>query len=285
MRKRLGVSLLELLVVLGILAVLMALLLPVIQRAREAAMRVESLNNLRQIGLAVHQFANDRGGRLPRLAANEDSRESLFVAILPYIEHGSYYQEITAGLRPRSSDVLIKPYFSPADPTMDRMRGRGNTSYAANAVVFEPKANLQSSFPDGTSNTITFAERYGFIRKAAEVYQFSWYLGDDQASVVVLNGVTATARRATFADQKLGDIYPVTMGSPPISDGSVAGLTFQVRPAIEQADARIAQTPHSGGMVVGAADGAARILRPRVSPDVYWAMVTPRGGESVQSDW
>jgi prepilin-type N-terminal cleavage/methylation domain-containing protein len=63
---RRGVTLLEVLVVVGILAVLVGLLLPVIQKVREVAGVTRSSNNLRQIALAVSQFATDHESRLPR---------------------------------------------------------------------------------------------------------------------------------------------------------------------------------------------------------------------------
>jgi hypothetical protein len=99
-----------------------------------------------------------------------------------------------------------------------------------------------------------------------------------------------TLHRATFADFTSGgrsydpakdDVHPITSGSPPTTVGSIPELTFQHRPRVQDADPRIAQTPHSGGMVVGMGDASVRTLKASVAPTVYWSLVTPAGGEQV----
>ena len=84
MRRRTALTLVELLVVLAIVAVLLALLLPAVMRVREAAVRSESMNNMRQIILATQHFAADRGGRLPTVDGARGSAnpyQSVFVAL------------------------------------------------------------------------------------------------------------------------------------------------------------------------------------------------------------
>jgi type II secretory pathway pseudopilin PulG len=279
MRRR-GLSMVELLVVIGILVTVLVLVLPAVQKLRESALKIESSNNLRQINLAIHQFAGDRNGKLPALNfGNEDPRESVFFVILPYLEHGSYYLDVKAGRLPHTSSVQIKPFISPADPTMADRFSYGTTSYALNALAFQQRMNLPRSFRDGTSNTLSLGERYAFIRKPTEIFQNSWFDQEDFPTVVKSKGVTVTARRATFADRPLGDVYPVDSGTPGVTTGSTPGLTFQVRPRIEDCDPRLAQTPHSSGMLVGLMDGAVRTVSRHVSPEVFWGAVTPSGGE------
>src|SRR6266851_5930085 len=152
MSRRSAMTLLELLVVIAIIGVLIALLIPAVIRVREAALRLESMNNLKQIVLATHNFASDHSNRLPSCDGNRQSAnpgQSLFAALLPYVE-----QESATRWSGAERFVLVKTYISPADPTVsDAIAGQVEvSSYAANFRVFQGNPRLPSSFPDGTSN-------------------------------------------------------------------------------------------------------------------------------------
>jgi prepilin-type N-terminal cleavage/methylation domain-containing protein len=90
-----GFTLVELLVVIAIIGVLIALLLPAVQAAREAARRSQCSNNLKQIGLAVHNFHDARNG-LPPMVAGE-RRASFWVYVLPYLEQQNAYDLLNGG--------------------------------------------------------------------------------------------------------------------------------------------------------------------------------------------
>ncbi len=289
MRRRVGLTLIELLVVIAIIAVLLTLLLGAVQKAREAALRVHSANNLRQIMLATQQFADAHGGGLPMADGlrNKD-RHSLFFNLLPYIEHGNYYAQVMAGTFPTSSDFTVKVYVNLADPTLNPADAPGLSSYGANVQVFKNSAGIARTFMDGTSNTITFAEHYALN---CHNVQFNWYHGRAPKQFPDLG---FTLRRASFADfdpqtrpynPQVDDVYPITTGNPPTSQGSVPGLTFQVRPRVSECDPRIPQTPHSGGMLVALGDGGVRTLSRGMSATTFWAAVTPAGGEVLGDDW
>ncbi len=92
--RRNGFTLIELLVVIAIIAVLIGLLLPAVQKVREAASRMTCQNNLKQIGLAMHNFANVNGDRFPMAGeASIGGHWSAF--LLPYIEQESLFRAIT----------------------------------------------------------------------------------------------------------------------------------------------------------------------------------------------
>ncbi len=291
-KRRRAATLIEVLIVIAIIGVLIALLLPALGKVREAASRIQSMNNLKQVGLAVHHFADVHQGKLPTVSgegrsANADS--SLFFALLPFLEHGNYYAEVTAGARPRGSAYTVPQYVSPADPTLrDYRDAEGLASYAANARVFSQNPNLTTTFSDGASNTIAFAEHYSLDCAGA---QYNWFVYDDP---LLLPGVfNILLRRGTFADFSAAnrpydplkdDVYPITTGSGSTRP-SVPGLTFQTRPRADECDPRLAQTPHANGMIVALGDGGVRVVSSSVSVATYWAAVTPRGGEILGDDW
>ncbi len=284
--RRTGFTLIELLVVIAILAVLIGLLLPAVQKAREAAARLHSMNNLKQITLAMHNLADDHRGGLPNTvgdnAAGRVRHPSLFIAFLPYLEQGSLFQAYRDefGEGGWGSEFVIPTYLSHADPTLADTDRKGLCSYAANAALFETNARL-GGVSDGLSNTIAFAEHYTH-NCGGSVY--SWFISSDPFYWPQPNPAGFIVKRPpTFADGAFGDAVPVRDG--PATRSSVPGLTFQVRPPVRSCDPRIPQTPHAGGMLTGLADGSVRVVAPSVSEATFWAAVTPHGGEVLGNDW
>ena len=270
-------TLLELLVVVVIIAVLLGLLLPAVQKVREAAARMHGANNLKQIALGIHSSAEANNGRLP---VSDNGYHSAYYKILPFLEHGNYYSAVQSGVRPYGSDYEMKLYISPKDPSLvNPDLRRGMASYAYNAQVFVADVTdrlnptLADTFADGLSNTVILAEHYAFDCHGA---QFMWIWS--RAALVIPyppSSIPITARRSSFAD--VGDVAPSATNPPTV--------TFQMRPKIADCDPRVPQTPFSAGLLVGLADGSVRTLNPAISPGTFWAAVTPAGGEVLGSDW
>jgi prepilin-type N-terminal cleavage/methylation domain-containing protein len=175
-------TLIELLVVIAIIGVLIGLLLPAVQKVREAANRVRCANNLKQLGLAVQNYASTYDGTLPPLKCQlgPTGYGSIMVALLPYVEQDAIFRAYTA------AGQVVAPYYQqplktfvcPSDysaPNGVGKSGWAGSSYSASALVFstppwfyysspsgdptKPRFKI-AGIPDGTSNTIGFAERY-----------------------------------------------------------------------------------------------------------------------------
>lgn len=294
-----GFTLLELLVVVAIIALLIGLLLPAIQRVREAAGRLSSQNNLKQMTLATHHYGDAHSGVLPSLAGGGWDTTSMYRDILPYIDQGNVSKQYLAATKGRSSQYTIRLYISPLDPTsppsgvMD-----GLTSYGANAQVFIGKPSLVRSIPDGASNTIAFTEHYAVCKTTQlKTTQFHWFVDNSMDLMVDDPLGPHVLHRASFADNGpkvlqfrpggdtfvYRDVYPVTGGDPPATNGSDPKVTFQIRPKVTECDPRIPQTPHNV-LLVALCDGSVRSLSGDIQHSTFWSLVTPDGGEVV-SDW
>ncbi|PQO44771.1 DUF1559 domain-containing protein [Blastopirellula marina] len=126
--RRSGFTLVELLVVIAIIGVLVALLLPAVQQAREAARRMECTNNLKQFGLGIHNW-HDTYGKIPPLLLHS-GRASWFVHILPQMEQVNSYELLNGGNSNTSKTYIGAHMQDNWDRLVDREReALANISY------------------------------------------------------------------------------------------------------------------------------------------------------------
>ncbi|MGQ0634870.1 MAG: DUF1559 family PulG-like putative transporter [Planctomycetaceae bacterium] len=185
-----GFTLIELLVVIAIIAVLVALLLPAVQQAREAARRTQCKNNLKQIGLAVHNYVSTFDFLPPSMAIvptiSSNASWSVHGRIMPYLDQVNFYNQIdlqqnwaSATNAPVVSGNRVPVYVCPSDPKTDTPRlASGVNLYCTNYgfnfgtwFVFDPATGRGGDglfFPnsririeaitDGASNTLLASE-------------------------------------------------------------------------------------------------------------------------------
>ncbi len=185
--NRRGFTLIELLVVIAIIAVLIALLLPAVQAAREAARRSQCVNNLKQLGLAMHNYHDSlgtfpigamgvrslaAGGKYPSGTAVGNARRTWAFMLLPYIEQGTIGNSINFSLsvntnqNTTASIALIAVYLCPSDPNYGsiemspaRRQGSynvnwGNTTWQQNLITtYNPTVGI---YPPGVTQSVPF---------------------------------------------------------------------------------------------------------------------------------
>jgi prepilin-type N-terminal cleavage/methylation domain-containing protein len=307
-RGRSAFTLVELLVVIAIIAVLVGLLLPAVQKVREAANRAQCENNLKQLGLATLNAADAHGGELPpavgqypRMTATPLLvQEPPTVWLLPYIEQQNLFNQIlqkgASTFWNGNSPEIIKTYQCPSDVTIKAGMSTGTTpgsfaSYAANGQVFGTIITLPNSpiptvtfythlggtviprdIPDGQSNTIFWVEKLAYCTLDLVGETGSKFGGTHWAG---------HAGNAGSAGLWLA-VCPSKILSPNIVP------EFSVNnPA--SCDWRHPSSSHTGVLIAGLGDGSVRNVSQSISsnkaPYTFNIALVPNDGLPLPADW
>ncbi len=260
-----GFTLIELLVVIAIIAILIALLLPAVQQAREAARRTQCKNNLKQIGLAMHNY-HDNYKMFPPGVVDPGASCTIVnagrfwgghVFLLPYIDQAPLYTTLNPGNPPcglpletftYNGRALLQqalPAFSCPSDTGGQVNGFHASYTKSNYPVSEQLGNVNTrvsiaDITDGTSNTLMHAERA--LRRDPQ--------GRRQT------GAIAWGRsNVTDAAWKFRANWPPNFGNPTTSNGSASGINSDAGCVRHNVSSE-----HVGGVHVLMCDGAVRFL-------------------------
>ena len=310
-------TLIELLVVIAIIAVLIGLLLPAVQKVREAANRIKCGNNVKQLGLAAHHYHDVNDHFPPGIGYTPIIANGVFGTyqfhLLPFLEQGNLFDSSlgvapflppvgpTMVYFPGNNDVYSKPvkvFLCPSDPSVgpDGIVMVGGVSfgalcYASNALISaaknppSPQGRTRfSDITDGATNTILYAEKYA---RCSNTYMAPPFR----------DGGAAWAYSTSFAfswqppplNPPGKAFYPgfcipalLALGAPDVIGPR---SKFQLQPREGSCDPTRTATAHASGIQVGLADGSVRSLAPSMSGVTWWAAVTPDVGDALGSDW
>jgi prepilin-type N-terminal cleavage/methylation domain-containing protein/prepilin-type processing-associated H-X9-DG protein len=293
-RHRRAFTLIELLVVMAIIAILLGLLLPAVQKVREAAARIGCMNNLKQIGLACHAYHDAMAGLPPgylATAAYPDTAPGWGwgAFLLPYLEQGNLAAQINTSAPVQTQPAIqtvLKVYLCPSDsppasafPLADALLtpvcSAGPSSYAAtvgddsceadgpagNGVFYRNSRTRLTDVTDGTSNTTMIGDR-------------AW---------ADTRGIWAGAPSGAMARPGPANPWQTTTASAAVLvlvHNNWINIKTDADGGLDDFSSK-----HPGGVNLLFADGSIRFLR-SITADgperlAFWALGTRAGGEAV----
>lgn len=284
-RRWRGFTLIELLVVIAIIAILIGLLLPAVQKVREAAARMSCTNNLKQISLGTVNCADTHQTVLPPSiglypiegASQGNGDGGILLHILPYIEQQNLYNSSLIpdgrnGNLPTYSEwgiagskSNVKSYICPSDPTQSPSLGL-YASYGVNGQIFRDVypgwgptyARYPATITDGTSQTIFYTDKL------------------------------ARCNSGTYNNNFWPDWGPI-LSSSDVGDPTGPGYGPQITPSapggVGNCNGGLSSSPHTGGINVGLGDGSVRFVAQGISTTTWWFALTPANGDVLGSDW
>jgi prepilin-type N-terminal cleavage/methylation domain-containing protein/prepilin-type processing-associated H-X9-DG protein len=324
LRRWRGFTLVELLVVIAIIAILIGLLLPAVQKVREAAQKTQCMNNLKQMSLGTINCCDTYNGLMPpalglypnTTCSNNNGNGGLFMHILPFVEQKNLYNStlVTVGSPTNSTGDQrnfnlaggqayptysewgvvqfsnVKTYQCPADPTLDLGANWAEASYGLNGQVFIGAGSWDGA---GTLN-------WGSYRR------FPGAITDGTSNTIFFTEKEAKGFGPTASGWAPGggqNFWPdwgpelacSDCGNQPLGPAAM----FQTQPPIGPINPNqygvgspnwtgnfdLASSPHTGGINCGMADGSVRFVSNGISANTWWYALTANGGDVLGSDW
>ncbi len=312
MRMRRGFTLIELLVVVSIIGILVALLLPAVQAAREASRKVLCSNNFKQLGLALHgyhgtynSFPIGRTGLYYTYPSKDPNRRTWSLGLLPYIEQGPLQNAFNFALsfyEPQNQtavNIQVATFVCPSDmpciqepwSSVPRVKGSvaanwGNTHYFQGEANRGADGPVPFNGPNGKS-TFTGAPFAGNLSFGLNTFS-------DGTSGTILLGEVIIGQNLVVADHR-GDLFNddracamfMTYTTPnskildQMGDDIYCGQGYANNPPCNGASPAFnaSRSRHPGGVHTLLGDGSVRFVKDSVDIQVWRALGSPSGGE------
>ncbi len=306
-KPRRAFTLIELLVVIAIIAILIALLLPAVQQAREAARRTQCKNNLKQLGLALHNYHDTYNVFPMGNVVRRDSAGALFgdgwtyhSRILPYIEQSNLYNQVSdvigtdAGTQTSAKQILagrttaISTFQCPSHPS-----GSGNTSKNGYQLSTYNAVCGTTSFNDDQMDQLTDigyrANGIFFLNSRVRIGDVTDGTSNTFMVAEVPDELRGAPNRMTGSDRRYnfsagGDGNPPTDSTESLigmeTDDPINANTRDANGLFNN-DGEYAGSYHTGGAQFCLADGSVRFISENISMTTYRRLATRDGGEVV----
>jgi prepilin-type N-terminal cleavage/methylation domain-containing protein/prepilin-type processing-associated H-X9-DG protein len=306
MKRRLGFTLIELLVVIAIIAILIGLLLPAVQKVREAANRMKCSNNLKQLGLAQHNYHDTNGQLTPMVGPNGCCWGTWVMLILPYIEQDNAFKlyQNWGGSDTVSSGFPAPSTVGPPYPRYGTSINVTNTTGRRYAILSCPSD--MNNNPIGAITNINYLVNggnggtYGAAGPAPQptgyVQRFGMFDGANRTRQIKLTDMTDGLTNTIMFGEVLqgqgvdlrgfawwGDAsamstyYPPNTTAPDLIYTTTYCKNDPARglPCVGTGGAHhSSRSRHSGGVNVGLGDGSVRFIRNQIDP-VTWMNMGP----------
>ncbi|ODA35003.1 DUF1559 domain-containing protein [Planctopirus hydrillae] len=300
--RRSGFTLIELLVVIAIIAILIALLLPAVQQAREAARRTQCKNNLKQVGLALHNYHDTHNtfppGNIPNSPLNNHG-PTAWVHILPYVDQAPQYNRINFSLTgtwwhgaasggpqgPTFNGFKVAGFICPSSPLVDSSTRSGVTWQRGSYTLIEGAVGISEvstangirsdsgmftrsrnfnfrDMTDGSSNIVMVAEQSNWGRDAGNTNNVE-YRSDGGDSIWMGTGYDSRCFNTTTVR------YPINTRNVSLNGANSQSCNTPI------------QSAHTGGAHVLIGDGTVKFLSENMNFDTLRFLAARADGNVV----